>query len=70
MSHEKSITIKRNTPKGVRWFNLDNVGDDVGRVLGTQSGFKTQDKAVKAAEARSKRFRGVHSPRDRGRRLK
>ena len=66
MPHENSGTVK----EGDHWVNVDTVGKDKGRVLGSQKGFKTQAKAVAAAKARSKRFGTVHSPRDKGRKLK
>jgi hypothetical protein len=66
MAHEKSATVK----KGTRWFNIDTVGKDKGRILGSQKGFQTMKKAVQAAEARSPRFGTVHSPRDKGKILR
>ncbi len=59
MPHEKSETVKR----GSRWYNVDTVGKDKGRILGSPGGFTTQKKASAAAEARSRRFGTVKSPR-------
>lgn len=52
MAHEKSETVKR----GSRWFNIDTVGKDKGRVLGNQKGFATSQEAVSAAKKRSQSF--------------
>ena len=52
MAHEKSETIQ----KGKRWYNLDTVGLDKGRVLGSKKGYSTMEEAVDAAKRRSKRY--------------
>ena len=52
MAHEKSITVK----KAGRYWNLDNSGGGKGKVLGNQSGYKTEAGAVKAAKRRSKKY--------------
>jgi hypothetical protein len=63
MSHEMSETIKG---KDGRWYNVDTVGKDKGRVLGNKKGYSTVKEAVDAAKKRSKSFdkhKHKHSPK-------
>ena len=50
--HEKSETVQ----KGKRWYNLDTVGLDKGRILGSKKGYATMKEAVSAAERRSIKY--------------
>ncbi len=52
MSHEQSETVKINR----RWYNLDTVGADKGRILGNKKGFATVKGAVAAAKKRSRLY--------------
>jgi len=62
MPHENSATVKRLVDGKVRWLNIDTVGSNKGRILGSKNGFATQREAVRAAVKRSNSFNDRFKP--------